>query len=66
MDKYLVLIHITIFRETIKVEKITKGNVDLKNSIFSYKLFFTKLLLRKFSGVDESVKMVVKEKNVNI
>jgi hypothetical protein len=50
----------------IKVAKITKGNVDLKNIIFSYKLFFIKLLLRKFSGVDESVKMVVKEKNVNI
>jgi hypothetical protein len=50
----------------IKVAKIIKGNVDLKNIIFSYKLFFIKLLLRKFSVADDDVKIVITEKIVNI
>ena len=46
--------------------KIITANVDLKNIIFSYKLFIIKLLLNKFSGVDDNVKMVITVKIVNI
>jgi hypothetical protein len=40
-------------------------NVDLKNNIFSYKVFFIRLLLNKSSGVDDNDIIVATEKVVN-
>jgi hypothetical protein len=49
-----------------KDKKIKIGNVDLKNNIFSYKVFFTKLLLNKSSGLDDNEIIVAMEKDVNM
>jgi hypothetical protein len=50
----------------IKDKKIKIGNVDLKNNKFSYKVFFTKLLLNKSSGLDDNEIIVAIEKVVNM
>jgi hypothetical protein len=50
----------------IKDKKIKIGNVDLKNNIFSYKVFFTKLLYNKSSGLDDNEIIVAIEKVVNM
>jgi hypothetical protein len=50
----------------IKDKKIKIGNVDLKNNIFSYKVFSTKLLLNKSSGLEDNEIIVAIEKVVNM
>jgi hypothetical protein len=50
----------------IKDKKIKIGNVDLKNNIFSYKVFLIKLSFNKSSGLDDNDIIVAIEKVVNM